>query len=124
MMRLLFVSIFLLLFSVAQAETDSKFYWPEPDQPNTETDPFIEPVKTAEENSESTKMRESPLEDDPLMRTPLEEKSLQEGIPLDLPIHETPGNGGDMDGVQPLPGEPEDLAPPLAYLPLKKKACS
>lgn len=121
MMRLLFVSIFLLLFSVAQAETDSKFYWPEPDQPNTETDPFIEPVKTAEENSESTKMRESPLEDDPLMRTPLEEKSLQEGIPLDLPIHETPGNGGDMDGVQPLPGEPEDLAPPLAYLPVKKK---
>ena len=75
---------------------EGEMYWPEPNKPNTEPDPFIQ---TQENNIDNMRMegdrlpsmlhdseslynnkdslKELPLEDDPLLRTPLDEKSLQ-----------------------------------------------
>lgn len=108
----------------------SDFYWPQPDPPYEETDPFIEPVKSNVDDEETTldkeptlqpegledaRLHELPLESDPLLRTPLEEQQEQEGIDPDA-----------LEQDEPLPIHPlEDVDSPLSkHFGEKKKGVS
>ncbi|MEM1282274.1 MAG: hypothetical protein AAGG81_01830 [Chlamydiota bacterium] len=127
-MRTVVVSSFLVLLFHCNynAFADSDFYWPQPDPPYEETDPFIEPVKSGLHDQESVldkepalqpggledvPLQEPPLESDPLLRTPLEEMEEQEGMIPD-PLQED----------EPLPDHPlEGLESPLSKVIGEKK---